>query len=129
MTGTSLRRRAKRVDHPPSYRPCTWHCLAKRRWRFEAPQLPYRSRVTGTSELPSMHLALPRETPEAFQGNPATYRFPKQALDMPTLLRRVLCTRKDRIIHFFALRTSHVISRRADFRPIRAEMRREEAQY
>jgi hypothetical protein len=42
VTGTSLRRRAKRVDFPlpspPSYRPCTWHCLEKRRRRFEAPQ-------------------------------------------------------------------------------------------
>ena len=49
---TSDRRRATRDDHPPSYRPCTWHCLEKRRRRFEAPQHPYRRRVTGHSNIP-----------------------------------------------------------------------------
>ena len=44
MTGTSLRRRAKRVDQP--------------------------------SELPSMHLVLPRETPKAFRGTPTTVKTP-----------------------------------------------------
>ena len=81
----------KRVDQPPSYGPCTWHCLEKRQRRFEAPQHPYRSRVTGHSNIPlpatglkepypcyvtgtlellSMHLTPPRETPEAFRGTP-----------------------------------------------------------
>ena len=53
----------------------------------------YRRRVTGMRELRSMHLALPRETPEAFRGTPelhatATYRFPQQALKshIPTTL-------------------------------------------
>ena len=26
------------LQAPPSYRPCTWHCLEKRRRRFEATQ-------------------------------------------------------------------------------------------
>ena len=40
------------TDHPPSYRTCIWHCLEKRRRRFEAPQHPYRRRVTGHSNIP-----------------------------------------------------------------------------
>ena len=40
------------LQAPPSYRPCTWHCLEKRRRRFEAPQHPYRRRVTGPSNIP-----------------------------------------------------------------------------
>ena len=40
----------------------TWHCLEKRRRRFEAPQHPYKGELQAT----------------------ATYRFPKQAFNMPT---------------------------------------------
>ena len=40
------------LQAPPSYRPGTWHCLETRRRRFEAPQHPYRRRVTGPNNIP-----------------------------------------------------------------------------
>ena len=58
---TRDRRRATRVDHPPSYGPCTWHCLEKRRRRF------------GVSRHPNTRI-------DAELQATATYRFPQQAL-------------------------------------------------
>ena len=92
MTGTSLRRRATRVDHPhpPSYRPCTWHCLRNAGGVLRHLSTRTDSDLQAPPDLPSMHLALPQEMPEAFQVTPETYRFLQQASNMPIQLRLTL---------------------------------------